>query len=560
MLIKKLLSGLFASVLFLTLGLTSFAAEAEGSFEGDPEPTPEATDMKIEKEAYLPGQKVKMDTFLNGNAEHLDLNAEQDIIVGLLGEVHNELDDYTYRYVRGEVKDDGVGKYSFTAPQKTGVYSVIMGTIIPGGGAFDDLILVLDEAFIRVGLPESLGLIPDQVEQGEKVYFVIFGADGSTAVALPDGWNIEVSHKDLVNVLVPKKIDGTVANGKVAQFGNGDGVYVFTAPNLDATYSVKIYDEDAEQVGETKTFKVGSGFTLDLNLTGVLGDLNLGDALINPDFDLSGLFPDNGPVDGDDVVDDVVDDDVDDVVEDVEVFVLPDEQDVLRHVDLGAGGNGAGLGEDADQKVRCTDLKDDVWEYEVINKLIDDQLYPVQINDGAATCRSVTAVKRKEFTAWLLQAYRPEIVGDIDDVSLDDIPFSDVDADDPYAKWIVKAAELEIINGYPDGTFGPDLVINRAEVLKILLRSSQLFEARENQIDELLQLYADSEPKLKFSDSKDEEAWFYDYLWYGTRKGIIKGYEDGTAKMGQGVKYNEAAKILYISKRLQAGLEVDLEF
>lgn len=558
MLLKKLLSGVSVAALFLSLTLTSFAAEAEGAFEGDPEIQPEATDMKVEKKAYLPGAKVKIETFLNGEVEYIDINQEQDIVAGLVGVQHNELNDYEYRYVRGEIIRDGLGKYSFVAPQEPGVYSIVMGNVI-----LDNLILLLDESYIRVGLPESLDLIPREVDKGEKVYFVTFGADGQTAVALPEGWDIEVSHVDIFNVLGGKKIDGTFTNGKVAKFGNGVGVFVFTAPNLNSNFSVRLYDDKGVQVGDTMPLKVGTGVGLDLGLNGVLGGVDLGAALISPDFDLADLFS----VDDDlvvEAVEDVILDDEndaeDDVVGDIAVFVLPGEEDVLRHEDLGAGGGGAGLGAGADEKVRCTDMNEDVWEYEVVNRLIDDQLFPVSINDGVAFCRTVTPVKRKEFTAWLLQAYRPELVADIENVSLDNIPFDDVSADDPYAKWIVKAAELEIINGYPDGTFGPDLVINRAEVLKILLRSSQLFEARINEIDELRQLYSDSAPKLKFKDATDEEAWFYDYLWYGARRGIIKGYSDGTAKMGQAVKFNEAAKILYIAKRLQAGLEVDLEF
>lgn len=43
-----------------------------------------------------------------------------------------------------------------------------------------------------------------------------------------------------------------------------------------------------------------------------------------------------------------------------------------------------------------------------------------------------------------------------------------------YVKFVVKAADLGVISGYPDKTFGPDLTVNTAEFLKMLTLSFNL--------------------------------------------------------------------------------------
>ena len=47
--------------------------------------------------------------------------------------------------------------------------------------------------------------------------------------------------------------------------------------------------------------------------------------------------------------------------------------------------------------------------------------------------------------------------------------FSDVNTSSWYAAYVEKAKKLGAINGYSDGTFGPNKSITRAESLKILL-------------------------------------------------------------------------------------------
>ena len=65
-----------------------------------------------------------------------------------------------------------------------------------------------------------------------------------------------------------------------------------------------------------------------------------------------------------------------------------------------------------------------------------------------------------------------------------DNPFPDLPSDHPNYDAILSLYEWGTISGYPDGTFKPDNEINRAEFLKILVRSGlQLMCVRVNLLD-----------------------------------------------------------------------------
>lgn len=54
--------------------------------------------------------------------------------------------------------------------------------------------------------------------------------------------------------------------------------------------------------------------------------------------------------------------------------------------------------------------------------------------------------------------------------NVDEAPFLDVASDSWYAPYVAKMKELGVIEGYSDGTFKPDQTVNRAEAMKILLK------------------------------------------------------------------------------------------
>ena len=81
--------------------------------------------------------------------------------------------------------------------------------------------------------------------------------------------------------------------------------------------------------------------------------------------------------------------------------------------------------------------------------------------------------------------------------------------------------------GYDDGTFLPDVKINRAEFLKIVLENKSYFV---------------SDSKDCFKDVTDQ--WFAPYICYAYENGYVNGYEDGTFLPAQNISFAEAAKII----------------
>jgi len=132
------------------------------------------------------------------------------------------------------------------------------------------------------------------------------------------------------------------------------------------------------------------------------------------------------------------------------------------------------------------------------------------------------AVNRAQAAKFLLLARYAEV----DDVSGDG-GFSDVLPGEWYVKFVVRAAELEIINGYPDKTFKPGAEVNTAEFLKML---SLTFELEEN----LAYDYSDVSKK----------DWFAKYA------GIAKKYElfpdrNSMLKPGDKLSRNDVAVAIY---------------
>jgi hypothetical protein len=59
-------------------------------------------------------------------------------------------------------------------------------------------------------------------------------------------------------------------------------------------------------------------------------------------------------------------------------------------------------------------------------------------------------------------------LGSVSDQTTSKISFKDISKDQWYTKFVFQAANLGIINGYPDGTFKPDNTVNTAEFLRML--------------------------------------------------------------------------------------------
>ena len=138
------------------------------------------------------------------------------------------------------------------------------------------------------------------------------------------------------------------------------------------------------------------------------------------------------------------------------------------------------------------------------------------------------------------------------------MPFSDILAEESQTESGIKAvtdfpdvlrthdayvaisylAESGVIGGYPDGTFKPDNSINRAEVLKIILKGSNV-DAPEDFGD------------VTFPDF-NRDAWFARFVMKAKALGIVKGDDaDGSFAPSRQVNKAEFLKMLLMANNIK---------
>lgn len=108
-------------------------------------------------------------------------------------------------------------------------------------------------------------------------------------------------------------------------------------------------------------------------------------------------------------------------------------------------------------------------------------------------------------------------------------PFPDVSSDHEYVDSIQFMLDNLVFEGYPDGTFQPDRVLNRAEQLKVYM----LIHGLDPSADDYNNC---------FPDVKDE--WFARFICLAEAMGWVEGYPDGMFRPEQEVNKVEALKML----------------
>lgn len=94
--------------------------------------------------------------------------------------------------------------------------------------------------------------------------------------------------------------------------------------------------------------------------------------------------------------------------------------------------------------------------------------------------------------------------------------------------YIQLAWELGIVSGYKDGTFRPERVINRAEMVSMLLRA--------------LKFVGHGERQVSFSD--ELPAWAKENILVAAGWGLVSGFEDGTFRALEPVTRGQAVVFL----------------
>ncbi len=116
--------------------------------------------------------------------------------------------------------------------------------------------------------------------------------------------------------------------------------------------------------------------------------------------------------------------------------------------------------------------------------------------------------------------------------------FNDLSADHPNYDAILDLQERGIIDGYPDGTFKPDQMVNRVEALKIVLLGADIDPTSTNS-------------QADFTDT-DSQAWYAPYITKAVEMKIVEGYPDGSFKPANQINLVESLKIV------QLGYNIDL--
>lgn len=194
-----------------------------------------------------------------------------------------------------------------------------------------------------------------------------------------------------------------------------------------------------------------------------------------------------------------------------------------------------------------TDVAKDFHQYKSINWL--QQQGVVQgYKDGSF--QPEKPVSRAEFLKMLYETKGMENY----DV---DLPFPDIPKNAWYTKYVKEAYYTGVVEGYPDGTFGPESQINLAEALKIV--TAAFLDIDKLSKKTVAKITCGSETwgtdALDSSDTIakiDQDAWYYKYLSTASSLCILSvGYNangSGGLWMDGYVDRGDMAEILYRTK------------
>jgi len=98
---------------------------------------------------------------------------------------------------------------------------------------------------------------------------------------------------------------------------------------------------------------------------------------------------------------------------------------------------------------------------------------------------------------------------------------------------IAKLSALDVVGGYPDGTYGPDKNITRAEFAKIAVNLAGLGSAADSLAG----------VSSRFSDVA-AGSWYAGWVNLASSQGFVQGYPDGTFKPNANISMQEVVTVL----------------
>jgi hypothetical protein len=166
------------------------------------------------------------------------------------------------------------------------------------------------------------------------------------------------------------------------------------------------------------------------------------------------------------------------------------------------------------------------WAHAYIVRAVGEGLLKPELNGKLHPNRPID---RGEFAKMVKQSSIFNLQSSKTDISLE---FSDLNKEDEYFDAVQVLVERGVVKGYGDGTFRPLQSLTRAEGVKILLAISGYVSKDA----------PDTYPEIPFSDVV---GWEKPWVEEAVRRGMVRGYGDGTFRPHGKLTRAEALKIMF---------------
>jgi hypothetical protein len=153
-------------------------------------------------------------------------------------------------------------------------------------------------------------------------------------------------------------------------------------------------------------------------------------------------------------------------------------------------------------------------------------------SDG--TFKPAQLVNRAEALKIILVGNKVEIPASVETVS-----FSDIKTADWFSVYVMKAKEMGIINGNPDGTYAPARDVSRSEFIKMLLMANGFI--------------SDKWTGQELYNDVPKDAWYSPYMNYAGQAGLISADSQNNLYPSQALTRGDVAEILYLMTVIRNG-------
>lgn len=204
----------------------------------------------------------------------------------------------------------------------------------------------------------------------------------------------------------------------------------------------------------------------------------------------------------------------------------------------------------ANNDVVFADLNKGHHNYLAVKYLNDAGIISGYGNDDLPSFRKFfkpeNKINRAEAVSMVIRTiYGPKLEGleefgdEAEDDVIDQPMFTDVNQDDWFFRYIDIAHDLEIINGYEDGTFKPNQVVNRAEMIAILTRALAIDVDPEGRWSDVSSVKANLFVDVKPTD------WYAANFEYVKKNNLLNVTRSNKVNPVKELTRSDAAELIY---------------